>query len=133
MNRHGYCARHNNDNDSDNVVKKHNRNKVKKKDIRNIVCYYTSNGNDQDVSYGYFECELDDNNLFIVPSWIRSMNRDKSHKKCEAEFEEKSFSRSYFLKVSLGIVLPHMSFLFILGLKTNIQKGSKVFCRIEQN
>ena len=62
--------------DENEGIKKYHRNKVNKSSVEDIINFCTRNDNAQDVVCGAFDCAIDDNRSFVVPSWIRSINRE---------------------------------------------------------
>ena len=84
---------------------------IKKKEVmEDVLSFCTRNDNMQDVAHGAFNCTIDYNSSFIVPSWIRSMNREDLCKKHMLEKQDQSCSRSYFIKVRISVNVAFVLF-----------------------
>ena len=97
--------------------------------IEDIVSFCTRNDNMQDVAHGAFNYTIDDNSSFVVPSWMRSMNREDLCKKHMLEKQDQSCSRSYFIKVSFFVCMCIVSnFLFYTGVQSNVEERLTNVC-----
>ena len=63
MSRYDHHAKHNNENESDDAMKKFNRSEAKKEDAMSAVWFCARSDNTQDVAHGDFGCRLDYRNF----------------------------------------------------------------------